>query len=133
MRAGEPMQLTVLGPTRHLVETETVKVTAEAQDGAFVLLPRHADLVTALAPGLLICLTPEGEERFFGLDEGVLVKEGRTVRVSVLAGFESADLESLRRRVRQDFVELDEAERAARTALARLEAGAIRRVLEVDR
>lgn len=130
---GMALRLTVLTPTRRLVETMAARVLAEAPDGAFAILPRHADLLTRLAPGLMICVTPEGRERFFGLDEGVLVKQGCEVRASVLAGFESDDLAGLRARVHRDFIELDEAERTARSALARLEAGAIRRVLEIER
>ena len=78
-------------------------------------------------------MTAEGEERFLGIDEGVLVKRGAEVRVSVLDAFESDDLASLRAQVWRQFLNLDDHERAARTALARLEAGAIRRVLEIER
>jgi F-type H+-transporting ATPase subunit epsilon len=82
---------------------------------------------------LFVYVTAAGEERFLGIDEGVLIKRGADVRVSVLDAFESADLSSLRAQVAQRFLSLDEHERAARTALARLEAGAIRRVLEIER
>ena len=126
------MRLEVLTPTARLVEAVAVKVVAEGTEGYFALLPRHIDLATALTPGLLVYVTDAGEERFLGVDEGVLVKRGAEVRISVLDAFESDDLASLREQVARRFLSLDETERKARTALARLEAGAIRRVLEIE-
>ena len=130
---SEHIRLEVFTPTELLVEVAAVKVVAEGPEGFFALLPRHIDLASALAPGLFVYVTVEGQERFLGIDEGVLVKRGAEVRVSVLDAFESDDLTSLRARVMRRFLNLDDNERAARTAIARLEAGAIRRVLEIER
>lgn len=130
---SEPMRLEVFTPTALLVDAAVVKVVAEGPEGYFALLPRHIDVAAALPPGLFTYVTAAGEERFLGIDEGVLVKRGREVRVSVIDAFESADLTSLRAQVASRFLSLDDHERAARTALARLEAGAIRRVLEIER
>ena len=127
------MRLEIFVPTARLVDVATIKVVAEGPDGFFALLPRHIDMAAALTPGLFVYVTAEGEERFLGIDEGVLVKRGAEVRVSVLDAFESDDLASLRAQVWRQFLNLDDHERAARTALARLEAGAIRRVLEIER
>ena len=127
------MRLEVFVPTARLVDVATIKVVAEGPDGFFALLPRHIDMAAALTPGLFVYVTAEGEERFLGIDAGVLVKRGAEVRVSVLDAFESDDLASLRAQVWRQFLNLDDHERAARTALARLEAGAIRRVLEIER
>lgn len=128
----EHMRLEVFTPTALLVDVAAAKVVAEGAEGFFALLPRHIDVAAALPPGLFVYFTAAGEERFLGIDEGVLVKRGADVRVSVLDAFESADLSSLREQVARRFLSLDEHERAARTALARLEAGAIRRVLEIE-
>ncbi|HBE49542.1 MAG TPA: F0F1 ATP synthase subunit epsilon, partial [Cyanobacteria bacterium UBA11369] len=48
------MKLKVLLPTKILLEEEVSKITAEAANGSFCLLPRHIDFVTALVPGILI-------------------------------------------------------------------------------
>jgi F-type H+-transporting ATPase subunit epsilon len=130
---AEHMRLEVFTPTALLVDDAAVKVIAEGPEGYFAVLPRHIDLAAALTPGLLVYVTAAGEERLLGIDEGVLVKRGAEVRVSVLDAFESDDLASLRKQVARRFLSLDEHERSARTALARLEAGAIRHVLEIER
>ncbi|MGB8621912.1 MAG: F0F1 ATP synthase subunit epsilon [Paracoccaceae bacterium] len=127
------MRLEVFTPTGQLVESDAVKVLAEGSEGLFALLPRHIDLAAALPPGLFTYVTPDGHEHFLGIDEGVLVKCGDAVRVSTLDAFESDDLAALRERVADRFLSLDEEERQARGALARLEAGVMRHVLEIER
>ena len=128
--AGQTMRLKVLVPTRVLVDEDAVKVVAEARDGSFGMLPRHVDFVTALVPGILLHVSASGTERYLGIDEGILVKCDREVLVSTRNAVPGDDLATLRRTVRERYVELDEHERSARSALARLEAGVVRRFIE---
>jgi F-type H+-transporting ATPase subunit epsilon len=100
---------------------------AEAADGAFGILPNHVDCVTALVPSVLLVTQPDGRERFFGIDEGVLVKRGPSVAVAVRRGVESDDLAGLRDSIGPRFAGLEDEERVARAALTRLEADMVRR------
>ena len=125
------MQLKVLLPTEVLVDEKVSKVVAEAENGSHCLLPRHVDFVTALAPGILSYWTPDGE-RFLAVDEGTLVKVGDQVLVSTRNAVAHHSLDALRATVVSDFHTLDEHERQARTALARLEAAALERFLELE-
>ncbi len=125
------MQLKVLLPTAVLVDEPVVKVIAEAENGSFCLLPRHVDFVAALVPGLLSFTTAEGVEEFLAVDEGILVKQGDDVRVSVINGVRGGALAELRALVTQQFERLDERERRARSALARMEADFVRRFIEL--
>lgn len=129
----DSMELELYIPGAEMVRTPVRKITAEGAQGAFGLLPRHIDMVTALRPGLLSYVDMQGGEHFLGIDEGTLVKCGRDVRVAVLGAFVSDDLTTLRDEVAKKFLTLDDSERAARTALARLEAGAIRGMMEFGR
>jgi F-type H+-transporting ATPase subunit epsilon len=126
------LRLQVLLPTEILVNEQVSKVIAEAENGSFCLLPRHIDFVAALVPGVLCFTNSEGEEEFAAIDEGVLVKCGHDVFVSTLNGARGTDLDQLRALVEERFLELDEHERKARTALARLEAGALRGFRELQ-
>lgn len=121
------MKLTVSEPSEVVVETAVSKVVAEAENGLFALLPRHADFVAALVPGVL-AYVPEGEdaERFLAVDEGVLVKCGDAVWVATRRAA-AGELATLEQTVAEAFRRLDEHERTARTAVGRLEAGALRR------
>lgn len=124
------IHLRILLPTEILVETAATKVIAEAENGFFCLLPRHIDFVAALVPGVLFFYTDEGKENYVAIDQGILVKSGSDVNVSVFNAILGADLEQLHQLVHQKYIKLDEHERLARTALARLEAGTIRRFIE---
>lgn len=123
---GRPMHLQLLLPTEVLVDAPVTKIIAEAYDGVFCLLPRHIDFVAALVPGVLCFFPEDATEYFAAIDEGVLVKCGRGVFVSAFDGVLGKDLEGLQTLVEERFLTLDEHERKARTALSRLEAGALR-------
>jgi len=129
------MNLKVLLPTEVLVDEAVRKVTAEAANGSFCLLPRHIDFVAALVPGLLSFETDEEEVRevFLAVAEGVLVKSGEEVLVSVRDAVRGGELGELRRIVEEKFKVLDDKEKTARTAMARIEAGFVRRFLEVQK
>ena len=126
------MHLKILLPTQVLVDEPVTKIVAEAANGSFCLLPRHADFVAALVPGILSFWTGDGTESFAATDEGALVKCADQVLVSTFNAVRGSDLGGLREMVAERFVELDEHERLARTALARLEAGTIRRFMEMQ-
>ena len=125
------MHLEILLPTRILVDTDVIKVIAEAENGSFCLLPRHIDFVAALVPGLLSFTLPDGQEEFTALAEGVLVKRGNEVLISTINGVRGANLGQLNRVVREEYVKLDERDRRARSALARMEADFVRRFMEL--
>lgn len=127
------MRLRVLLPTEVLLDAVVVKVVAEAANGSFCLLPRHVDFVAALVPGVLAYADEAGTTRYLGVDEGVLVKRADDVFVSVLDAVRGEAIEVLAGLVQERFRELDEDEREARGALARLEAGALRRLYELER
>jgi F-type H+-transporting ATPase subunit epsilon len=126
------MRLRLFLPTEVLVDEVVTKVIAEAENGSFCLLPRHIDFVAALVPSLLSFTDSEGNEGFVAVDAGVLVKCGREVSVSTFNGVRGTHLGELEALVDERFIELDEHERKARTALARLEAGTLRRFRELQ-
>lgn len=127
------MHLQVLLPTRILVDTTTRRIVAEAENGSFCLLPRHVNFVTSLAPGILTYHDAEQRIRYLGVAEGVLVKTSSEVLVSVEYAVEGGDLGELRERVQQHFEAIDERERQAVSAVARLEADFVRRFLALEK
>ena len=126
------MRLKLLTPTEVLVDEIITKINAEGPDGQFCLLPRHRDWVAALVPGLVGVVALDGGETLVAVDRGVLVKCGDEVLVSVRRAVRGGDLASLREVVETRFRRYDDQEKAARGAIARLEAGVIRRFLELQ-
>lgn len=125
------MKLTVILPTGVLVDQEVTKVTAEAENGSFCLLPRHIDFLAALVPGLLAFENEAGDEEFLAIDEGVLVKCGAEVMVSTRNAVRGAPLGQLREAVEKQFRVLDEREQQARTVLIKLEADLVGRFIRM--
>jgi F-type H+-transporting ATPase subunit epsilon len=83
-------------------------------------------------PGILSYQMEKGEEIFLAVDEGVLVKFGKEVLVSTRNATQSPDLDQLKRIVEKEFKTLDEHEKVARSAVAKIEANFIRRFLEIQ-
>jgi len=126
------MRLKVMLPTGILLDQEAVKLTAEALNGGFCLLPNHIDFVAALAPGILTAATPDRADILLAVDGGVLVKCGQEVLVSARRAVRGEKLGALQRTVEEDFKKLDDEEKTVRSAMARIEAGFVRRFLEVQ-
>ena len=121
------MRLKVLLPFEVFAdEADVASIVVETAQGEFGLLPQRLDCVAALVPGIL-CFAVEGQgEVFLAVDEGVLVKTGAEVVVSVRRALRGKDLASLRDAVEQEFLTLDAQEVAMRAAMTRLETGFVR-------
>lgn len=125
------MMLKLLLPSELLINLEVKSVTAEAPDGSFCLLPRHIDYVSALAPGIVAYTTKDGAEHFVAVDEGILVKCGPEVSISVRNAVRHDSLEALRESVDQTFRRQDDREQQARMAMLRLEAGLVQQFVRL--
>ena len=128
------MQLRVLVPDCVFLEQENVtRIVAETPHGSFGILPHRLDCVAALAPGILTFETEGAGERFVAVDEGILVKSGPQVLISVRNAVGGADLGQLRQTVDREFLALDERTKSFRTVLAKLESDFARRLVELSR
>ena len=125
------MKLRIQTPNEVTLSQTVTKVVAEAENGSFCLLPRHIDFLAALVPGLLAYEDSTGQESFVAIGEGLLVKQGDTVLVSVRQAVAGGDLGELQRTVREQFVAIDDRERATHAAVAKLEASFLRGYLEL--
>ena len=122
------MHLKVLLPFQIFAEkTGVSRIVAETREGSFGLLPHRLDCVAALAPGILVYQTESGGEVLLAVDEGVLVKTGADVLVSVRRAIGGTDLGQLRAAVEKEFLTLDENEKSVRSAVAKMETGFMRR------
>ncbi|TAL07744.1 MAG: F0F1 ATP synthase subunit epsilon [Porticoccaceae bacterium] len=123
------MNLKILLPYRVFAEqTGVLRMVAETSKGSFGLLPHRLDCVAAIVPGILVFETEAEGETCIAVDEGVLVKSGTDVLVSVRNAIGGADLGKLREMVEQEFLNLDEQEKSVRSVLAKLESGLVRRL-----
>jgi F-type H+-transporting ATPase subunit epsilon len=122
------MNLKVLLPFQILAESAGVKrIVVETPEGSFGLLPHRLDCVAALTSGILVYETEAEGEVFVAVDEGVLVKAGTDVLVSVRRAIGGSDLGQLRKAVENEFLTLDEHEQSVRSVMAKLESGFLHR------
>ncbi|MHC4802526.1 MAG: F0F1 ATP synthase subunit epsilon [Planctomycetota bacterium] len=123
------MTLKVLLPFQVFAEkTGVTRIVAETRDGSFGLLPHRLDCVAALTPGLLTYETEVEGEVYVAVDEGVLVKTGQDVVVSVRRAIGGTDLGQLRDAVEQEFLTLNEHEQGVRSVLANMEFNILHRM-----
>lgn len=125
------MQLKVLLPAEVLLAEEVTRVVAEAENGFFCLLPRHLDFAAPLVPGVFSFTAADGTEHYLAVDVGTLVKRGAEILVSTRNAVRGRELGELKDVVVTRFREIDEREKKARTAAARLEVDLLRRFMEL--
>ena len=126
------MNLKVLLPFQIFAdETGVSRIVAQSREGSFGLLPHRLDCVAALAPGILIYETEAEGEVYVAVDEGVLVKTGEDVLVSVRNAIGGTDLGLLRQAVEREFLNLNEGEQSVRSVMAKMESDFIRRLAEI--
>ncbi len=131
MRQKVLMTLKILLPFGIFADKKGVsRIVAETSEGSFGLLPHRLDCVAALVPGILIYENGSEGELYVAVDEGVLVKTGLDVLVTVRNAIGGTDLGQLREAVEREFMNLSDREQGTRTVMAKMENGFIRRLAE---
>jgi F-type H+-transporting ATPase subunit epsilon len=123
------MRLKILLPFGVFADkSEVSRIVAETIEGSFGLLPHRLDCVAALVPGILSYKTEADGEAFLAVDDGVLVKAGSDVLVSVRRAIGGTDLGALHDAVTREFLTLDDEEKKLRQVTAKLETGFLNRL-----
>lgn len=126
------MHLKILLPFEIFAEeTNVTRIVADTSEGSFGLLPHRLDCVAALAPGILTYQTKSNDETYVAIDEGVLVKTGLEVLISVRNAVTGNDLGQLRETVQKEFLAHNEIEQNLRSVMTKMESGLIRRLVEL--
>jgi F-type H+-transporting ATPase subunit epsilon len=117
------MNLKILLPFKIFdVKSDVSSLTAETKQGSIGLLPHRLDFVAALTPGIL-SYEQNGIHKttYVGLDEGIIIKSGLNVLISVRNAIGGTDLKQLRKIIVQDFLKRTEEEKKAKEAAAKME------------
>ena len=130
------MRLKTLMPAGVVVDEEVARVRFEAKDGSRTFLPRHVDFVTAIVPGV-VSFNPikDGvvqKEVFMACDEGILVKQGDIVYLSVRRAVVNKSLDFLVRAIGDEFKKAEEERKVSHAALARLEANLTQGIMRLN-
>jgi len=129
----DSIHLVIQLPLGVLYEGDIRQLTATANAGSFGMLPNHVDYLSDLVPSVLAVIDSEGDELYFGIDEGMLVKRADQISIITPRGIKGDSLSQLHEQVTENFLELTDTERVARSALSRLEADMVRRFSKLQR
>lgn len=121
------LRLTSLGEV--LVDAEVQSVHAEDDSGAFGILPRHVDFLTALRIGVLSWRDHRGNEHHCAVRGGVLTVRDGAVAVATREAVLDDDLDRLEHTVLAAFRSQQEQEQQARTGGQQLQLRAVRQIL----
>jgi F-type H+-transporting ATPase subunit epsilon len=122
------MRLKILLPFRVFADIDAVlRLVAQTTDGSVGMLPHRLDCAATLVPGILEYETEADGTAYFALDEGVMVKSGPDVLVSVRRAIAGGDLGQLHQQVEEEFLTLSAEEESARAVMAKLEVSLLRR------
>ena len=134
MMENELMTLKILLPFKVFAEAKNIKrIVMETSAGSYGFLPQRLDCTAALRPGILLYETLNDGEKYIAIDEGVMIKSGAEVLVSVRNAIGDAPLGKLRSLVEKEMMHLDESEINARSVMAKLETGFIRNFQKLRR
>lgn len=129
---ADSMRLKILLPYKvFAIKERVLNIVAETELGSYGFLPNRLDCIAPLVPGILMYKTHDEGETFVAVDQGILVKTGPEVVVSVRHAIGGVDLGQLESAVKQQFLDLDERERSVRGTMAKLESSFIRRYMEL--
>ena len=118
------MNLKILLPYGVFADIKNVKkIVVDTTAGSYGMLPQRLDCTAALVTGILLYETASEGEKYVAVNEGILIKTGTQVSISVRHAIGDAPLGRLKEMVEKEMLELDELEINARTVMAKLETG----------
>jgi F-type H+-transporting ATPase subunit epsilon len=121
---SEYMKMKIMLPFKVFDEKENIKrIIVETIHGSFGILPNRLDCVASIVPGILTDENEAGGEIYVAVDDGILLKFGDEVFISVHNAIAGKDLGTLKDAVEHEFKKIDEREQSVRMVLAKLERG----------
>lgn len=121
------MDLKILLPYKVFAEIKNVEnIVAETSEGSFGFLPQRLDCVAVLVPGIFMYKTDKAH--YLAVDEGIFVKAGSQVMVSVRNAVGGVELGKLGDTVKNEFKNADANEEKVRHMVSKLESGFLSRL-----
>ncbi len=129
------MRLLITGPTAVVADFgDVASVRAEDESGGFGILTGHADLLTTLSVSVVSWRHHDGRVGYCAVRRGVMtVRNGTRIAIATREAQLGPDLATLEASVLTRFRAETEDERTGRVAATRLQAQAIRRIVEALR
>lgn len=118
--------VSLLASDRGETVADVVSFTGEDGSGSFGILARHERFMTALTFGLARMTFADGSREYLALPGGLLYFADNVLRISTRRYLRDRDVERITRALTHDLLEEEQALRATRRKLHRLEAEMLR-------
>ena len=126
------LKLKILLPFRVFADcTDVSSLCAETATGSFGILPHRLDCAAALVPGVLTYVTTDGGEKYVAINEGVLIKTGLSIVLSVRNAIAGTDLAELRKTVEREFIQVRDRDQNERASIKKLESRLMKQLTEL--
>jgi F-type H+-transporting ATPase subunit epsilon len=126
------VNLLILLPFKILTQIADVsRLVVETLDGSLGLLPHRLDCVAPLMPGILTYTTADNATTYAALDQGVLVKTGDDVVISVRRAILGTELATLHAAVVREYLSIDAQELEMRSVVAKMDSALIGRFADL--
>lgn len=120
----DSMRLRILLPFGVFMTLEKVnRMVVETKEGCYGIWPNRLDCTAALVPGIITYQVESEKEAYIGVDEGVLIKTGNQVSVSVRNAIGGKPLGKLREEIEKEILSLSDREKEVRLVLTKIESG----------
>lgn len=126
--------LKILLPNKVFAKHNNVlRIIVDTLEGSYGILPNRRDCTAALTPGILTYQTEIGKDVYIAIDQGIFVKKGNEVFVSVRQAIQGIGLSQLRDAVKKEFLTLDQKQQEIRFAMDKLESNFLQRLTEFSK
>ncbi|MEO7313292.1 MAG: F0F1 ATP synthase subunit epsilon [Chitinophagaceae bacterium] len=116
----------ILLPFKVFADIKNVSsIVVETSQGSYGMLPQRLDCVAALVPGIFTYQTENDGIKYVAVDNGVMIKAGLQILISVRNAVGGADLGKLGDLVKKNFNSQMENIKQVNTVIAKLERGFI--------
>ena len=126
--------LKILLPNKVFAKHNNVlRIIVDTLEGSYGILPNRRDCTAALTPGILTYQIEIGKDVYIAIDQGIFVKKGNEVFVSVRQAIQGIGLSQLREAVKKEFLTLDQKQQEIRFAMDKLESNFLQRLTEFSK
>lgn len=94
------INLKVYTPSKLFLSETINSITIQGREGNFTILPRHVDYITSFGDSIIIYKTLDKKLVYLGVNQGVLVKIGRELELSIFSGEQANSLEELKVKIK---------------------------------
>jgi F-type H+-transporting ATPase subunit epsilon len=126
------MKMKVILPSKILVDIEVDKIIIEGEEGLMGILPNHIDVAVSVVSGILSYFH-SGTEKFIAHGEGLMVKKGEELKISLRQAVKGEKLGTLKKILEDEIKSYSEVEKKSRSTVAMFVSSIIKKFREQQR